>query len=184
VPRDARKLNVGVFAAALVPTDRTAAMSSVDLRSQPYLGELDYDGIYPDRWLAAQGSVRLRSPANGEAVRIRGTAPGGGSLAFPVTIGVYADGVPLGNAVIRNPGEFDMRLPAPGSLLAGKCDILLELKPVSPCFVNAASGDKRCLTVQLDELGFERGAADETGRVATTLRSSTPHRTEEGNKLP
>jgi hypothetical protein len=156
VPRDARKLNLGVFSATLENGDSGGAsgVSEIDFRADPDLGGGAYDGVYADGWVAARASIAMRVPRNCQQVRIRGTAPGGTDLKFPLALRLSADGRQIGEGIVNQPGSFDVRVPFPRPLRSPPRDVVLDVNPSSSCFTNLAGGDTRCLTVRLDKMSL------------------------------
>jgi hypothetical protein len=159
VPREARRLNLAVFAVKLESEGVSGGVpSELDFRSEAQFGQALFNGIYPDRWLAGRASVEMRVPPKAKAICIRGTAPGGTTLVFPMPIRLHADHDFLGEAIVRKPGDFNLTVPVPDSLTnKGSRDVRLGIQPASGCFFNVAGGDTRCLTVRLERLSFISG---------------------------
>jgi hypothetical protein len=157
VPKDPRRLNLAVFEAGLetdaAPSD--SPQPAVDFTSYSQLAHTLYNGIFPDRWLAGRATVVMRAPGQASALRIRGLAPGGTSLVFPLHLRIYGNDEPLGEVTIQVPGRFDISLPLPHAFVHDMAqDVRLGVEPESNCFVTKS--DPRCLTVQLDVLDFEK----------------------------
>jgi hypothetical protein len=156
VPRDPRRLNLAVFEASLEApaTHSDALQARVDFTSEAELARTYYNGVYPDRWLAGRAAVEMRVPRRSKTLRVRGMAPGGTNLMFPMRIRLNVDDQPLGEAILQKPGNFDESVPVPASFTGkGDRDALVSIQPGSNCFVG--NGDTRCLTVRLEGLSFE-----------------------------
>jgi hypothetical protein len=159
VPNDPRHLNLAVFEASL----QTAAASSgslqpsLDFASQSPWTHALYNGLFPDRWLAGKATVEMRVPSDAGFLRLRGLAPGGTSLVFPLHLRVYDDDRPLGDAIVNLPGNFDISLPLPRVFPRDAQEVRIGIEPESRCFVGKS--DSRCLTVRLDQVSFEASAS-------------------------
>jgi hypothetical protein len=159
VPKDPRRLNLAVFEAGLeAPTAPSEIPeAAVDFASESQLAHTLYNGIFPDRWLAGTASVDMRAPRRSDSLRIRGLAPGGTKLVFPIHLRIYGNDEPLGEATVQVPGNFNISFALPPAFRQdGARDIRVGLEPESNCFVT--DRDTRCLTVRLDKLKFESSA--------------------------
>lgn len=153
--RDPRLLNLAVFEADLEPAmaPSESFQESVDFASDSQLEHTLYNGIFPDRWLAGKASVEMRAPRQSRSLRIRGLAPGGTGLVFPLHLRIYADDEPLGDAMVRVPGNFDVSLALPDAFRGdGARDVRIGIEPEAKCFVTKS--DSRCLTIRLKQLSF------------------------------
>jgi hypothetical protein len=152
-------LNLAVFEASLqkAAVPYGPLQPSVDFASQLPWAHTLYNGLFPDRWLAGRASVAMRAPSDAGFLRLRGLAPGGTRLVFPLHLRIYGNDQPLGEATLQLPGNFNIVWPLPSAFPRdGAQQVRIGVEPESPCFVSKS--DPRCLTVRLDQISFETSA--------------------------
>jgi hypothetical protein len=118
VPADSRRLNVAVTSMALVDADLDtgALSSSFDLASPNQNGIL-FNGFFLDRWMGADATVTLASPAKApQELSVIGTIPGGVGLPFPFHLTPSFNGVFLPPCEISRAGVFRAHCPIPDQI--------------------------------------------------------------------
>ncbi|MGO9231899.1 MAG: hypothetical protein ACLQKA_22125 [Bryobacteraceae bacterium] len=161
VPGEARPLNVAVADMSLVDANAdTLSASSFDVTSGFGSGTL-FNGIFLDRWMAAEASITLATPAPlPTGLSVIGTAPGDRGLTFPFHLTPSVNGVPLPDCEIVRAGSFQVRCPMPDA-------IRNSLQPGQPVRVDLRAGttysggaDPRRLSLRLDRIELVPGSPE------------------------
>jgi hypothetical protein len=161
VPSDARRLNVGVFHASLVPVGSEETVPSFyDFRSENRLRTARFNGVYSDSWIGPSADFALTVPPKAHCLQMSGMIPQGAGFSFPYPVRVYIDGDYLGEDSISGAGRFKVHVPlgrTATNINQRSREVTVSVKPAS-CFVGASLGispDKRCLAFVLDRIAFE-----------------------------
>lgn len=163
VPADARRLNVAIAEVALVDAQETddGVQSAVSFNSPEDMNRAFLDGIYEDGWVGAAASIRLRVPAEPEAIKIAGTVPGVRVFSFPYRLDLYLDGKAAGQYYVSQAGAFRIRIPA-GNLkipLRPGWPVTLTIRPSGTFdgYSLGTSQDRRSLSILLSEVALTGG---------------------------
>jgi len=162
VPGDARRLNVAVKSIALVDADldSDSLSSFLDLESPNWKTTL-FNGIFLDRWMAAEATITLASPAPPpKELSVKGMVPGGVGLPFPFRITPSLNGVLLPACEIRHAGTFQARCPIPDSVsrsMRPGQTIRIDLQ-AEKTFTEQT--DPRRLSLQLDRVELVPGSPE------------------------
>jgi len=158
VPSDPRLLNVAL--AELSISDERVAESdlptAVDLTDPEQFRRAQVSGIFPDRWIGSEATIKLALRDGAGRVEIRGFLPSVEGLKFPCQIALEVNGVPVGVREVPHPGSFALHFPlypAVGSKLDRPAALTLLVRPAAT-FSAGDGRQKRNLSVLVDRIGI------------------------------